>query len=201
MQNPIPLRAAIQAAKDNPEQRDDSELKACIDKILSAALALNFETEKLKKTGPNQKLPYVGDWKGWIDAQAGRLDELKQRMLSFNFTVVVENLPVYVPGSRGLVFWNYLNLFFLHGMYFEQPFAWTVGWHYNDTICPPVVNKNDKSIALKKTRNKAAKQKQLKEIGRYRSRLAVFDVVLPASPAPEETLPRDAKGGLKFARI
>ena len=63
-------------------------------------------------------------------------------MLSFDFTVVLDTLPDHVPNSKGFMLWNYLNVFFLRGFYFEEGFPWTVDLTYDDKPVPPTLAKD-----------------------------------------------------------
>ena len=132
---PLVLSAACQAACDDPERRDDRDLKSGINVIFASALSLNREFQKIGTRG--KKPAYSAAWAKWIKGIDPVLQELRERMLSFDFTVVLDTFPNHVPNTKGLMLWNYLNVFFLRGFYFEEEFPWTVDLTYDDKMVPP----------------------------------------------------------------
>ena len=144
---PLVLGDACQAACDDPGRRNDRDLKIGIDRIFVAALASNNEKEKIQTRGRSP--PYKAEWTTWITGIEPVLRVLRERMLSFDFTVVLDTLPDHVPNSKGFMLWNYLNVFFLRGFYFEEGFPWTVDLTYDDKPVPPTLAKDGEIEWLK----------------------------------------------------
>ena len=76
----------------------------------------------------------------WCTAITPHLKEILAAMLSFDYGNLLANIPEekLPTKNRPLLLWHELNVFFLRGMYFEEPFRWTVGWDYPGEAGPPM---------------------------------------------------------------
>ena len=134
MQCPVRLSSVETVLNNN----HDGDLREDLTGILHAAIAHNRDPTTVTGLANFRK----GCMKGrtnvgaWCKLITPRLKEILAAMLSFDYSNWFANIPEdKVPIKiRPLLLWHELNVFFMRGVYFKQPFPWPSAW---ENLPPP----------------------------------------------------------------